>query len=488
MSNDVLKEYLIKLGYETDIASLDRFRNSIKDTDNRLVTAGKGVTALIAATAAATTAFAYSMRKMYFESEKAGSSVKNLKAIDYAAKEIGVSGQELIGVMKDLEASLTFDPTKKAILEILHVPVEGRDMADVVNDLTDALSNLPPLQQGYFAKLLGVDPQTLLQIKRHNTEFKEFQDEHRKIYEKFGVDLDAFKEIDKEYTHELDKIGVYVDAVTSKLMTKLLPAVKATSEGIIGTITSLEQFFLEGKGPIQDFYENSVFGDIGGYLFGKGSEQRIKNDVEGVVNKAGSYMKNIGKSLRAEDVMDFFIRKGYASEDAAAIAANLSAESGFKHTVKGDKNKKGVYEAYGLAQWHKDRRDDFEKVFGKKMQDATAEEQLEFVDWELKHTEYNAYDKLRSTIGAGPKGAALAKYYERPKEESEYGKRAGIAAKYHRLIESRLGDRSSNGVTINQTTNINVQGSDAQETAKHVESKQNRVNANLVRNTKGVLQ
>lgn len=114
---------------------------------------------------------------------------------------------------------------------------------------------------------------------------------------------------------------------------------------------------------------------------------------------------NKGNSRLAMKVL---MDKGWTKEQAAGISANLAAESGFKINAKGDGGK-----AFGVAQWHPDRQRTFEKVYGKKLSDATFEEQVGFVDWELKHTEKAAGSAIARAKTATEAAALTEQKYER---------------------------------------------------------------------------
>ena len=132
----------------------------------------------------------------------------------------------------------------------------------------------------------------------------------------------------------------------------------------------------------------------------------------------GWFKRNFGhlkdtyeNSYRRRKAMEYFQGQGWTKEQAAGIVANLQAESALQTNPKGS-NDGG--KAYGMAQWHGDRQADFQKIFGHPIQQATADEQLQFVQWELTHTESNAGNRLKQSKTAEEAGAAVSKYYERP--------------------------------------------------------------------------
>lgn len=131
-----------------------------------------------------------------------------------------------------------------------------------------------------------------------------------------------------------------------------------------------------------------------------------------------------GGTEMAARVAKYFQGFGWTREQAAGIAANLSAESGFDPQAIGDGG-----DAYGVAQWHQDRQAEFRKWSGKSIQKSTLEDQLGFVNYELTQgNERAAGDALRATKTAGEAGAVVSRRYERPKYvEDEAAARGRLA-------------------------------------------------------------
>lgn len=125
--------------------------------------------------------------------------------------------------------------------------------------------------------------------------------------------------------------------------------------------------------------------------------------------------------------VDFFVKKGWTQEQAEGIAANIQQESQFNATAIGDGGK-----AYGLAQWHPDRRNDFKERYKKEITKASGYEQLDFIDYELRQgKERKAGDQLRTAQTSYDAAAIVSSQYERPADkQGEIERRGEIAAGY----------------------------------------------------------
>jgi Phage tail lysozyme len=134
-----------------------------------------------------------------------------------------------------------------------------------------------------------------------------------------------------------------------------------------------------------------------------------------------------GSREHARHAVDYFQSRGWTHEQSVGIAANLAHESSWVHNVPGDSG-----QAYGLAQWHPDRQANFRKTMGKDIRQSSHEEQLAFVDWELKNTEKRAGDRLRQATNAQQAGQIVSRYYERPgRSDYEESVRGQSAAQLH---------------------------------------------------------
>ena len=122
--------------------------------------------------------------------------------------------------------------------------------------------------------------------------------------------------------------------------------------------------------------------------------------------------------------MDYFQGQGWSKAHAAGITANLGLESNFDPAAKGDNGR-----AYGIAQWHDYRQQQFAKWAGKPIQNSSLEEQLKFVQYELTQGgEKKAGDLLRATTTARQAGDIVSRQYERPADANgDAAKRAAVA-------------------------------------------------------------
>jgi len=151
---------------------------------------------------------------------------------------------------------------------------------------------------------------------------------------------------------------------------------------------------------------------------------------------------------KEHDAIRFFEAKGYDPVHAAGIVANLRAESQLDHRAVGDGG-----QAYGIAQWHPDRQANFQKAFGTDIRNSTLQQQLEFIDWELRNTESRAMDRIRTTTTAEAAAAAVSRHYERPRDaDGEAARRAEAAGSLYAAAQRANREMAANAAVA--TSNV----------------------------------
>lgn len=117
-----------------------------------------------------------------------------------------------------------------------------------------------------------------------------------------------------------------------------------------------------------------------------------------------------GLQLRINQALAYFKSEGWTHNQASGIVANLQAES----KILPDQAQHGGGPGYGIAQWERPRQALFKKWAGHDIHGTSLEEQMEFVQYELSHTEIVAGKALKKTKTAGEAGASVCRLYERP--------------------------------------------------------------------------
>lgn len=139
-------------------------------------------------------------------------------------------------------------------------------------------------------------------------------------------------------------------------------------------------------------------------------------------------------------------KKGWSTEQAAGLVANFIQEAGvdLNTSAIGDSGN-----SHGVAQWNGSRRTNAEAFIGKPLREASLEQQLDFVDYELRNQESSAGNRLSQAKTYGDAVRTVRQYYERPAnktgEENTWRISKGAAAYQSSLKGGAAGNAGAMG-------------------------------------------
>lgn len=139
----------------------------------------------------------------------------------------------------------------------------------------------------------------------------------------------------------------------------------------------------------------------------------------------------------------FYASQGYTQEQISGLLARMHLESKGDPTAKGDHGA-----AYGLFQWHKDRRNNFKAAFGHEMGAGDWKqqlmEQLQFSVLEMKTPgwEKGAGDALLKTKTAAEAGDVVSRQFIRPGLDPADKDREAVRTSQLAMLLDRTQDQS----------------------------------------------
>lgn len=261
MSNgtQVLREYLLSLGFKVNTTQQKVFDGTLDKTSKFALRAGTAIAGIATATTAMVTVFANQMEKLYYASRRTGSTVENLQALEFSAKQIGISGGAINGAITGMARALRNNPGLTGLLKNLGVRVEGRDTSDVMKDMVRQLRQLPFYVGAKFASMFGMDEDTFLLMSQNLDKMEQAATLRKQMNRDAGIDAEAAAKAAVEYNNTIgsliERFGVLKDAASLAL----LPAFREAA-----TITDLvlqdwTKIFKEWKG-FQDFKDRTLEG------------------------------------------------------------------------------------------------------------------------------------------------------------------------------------------------------------------------------------
>jgi hypothetical protein len=366
-------------------------------------------------------------------------SAEYIKQLDLMSKLTGESAEALQENRNQAMAENAFNQT---IYELRKKGDQAStDLANEYLKMSDMLKSSPALQKDYWRSIGGDVSASGKMMTMGMSDFALYtQDKNFKAAAGMDKLVSGMKQFDESGMASMYKFnGAMDDAVydaetRSRILSRnsdvsmkqqedlakaqqelqqkgLDPATKAQIELRINQMKSrdsLQSFVRMGVDPATSSLEalskatNKIAGVVPGTV---ASTQGIGGGPAKTFGGQGA-----GSSQNAEIAMKFFQSAGYTKEQAAGIVGNLQQESG-KNLNIGAVGDGG--QAKGIAQWHPDRQAKFKEIMGKDIGQSTLEEQLKFVDYELKNTEKSAGNQLRQAKTAAQAAQLVDRMYER---------------------------------------------------------------------------
>lgn len=222
---EVMRQFLVSLGFKVDEVQQRKFDTNIKRVDEAALRLGKTLLATGAAAQAMVIGFANSFEKLYYLSQRTGTSAADIKAAGAAGKQIGLNAEAIEATIANISRAMKADPGVAALIEgLTGKSTSGRGVDKVLQDYIKALSKYPDFVAFDFASQVGIDPDTYLQLKNNLDEYVAAQEKNLALQKQYGVDMDKQAEALKKYKQELSELGTKVELVGLKIAEKLLPS------------------------------------------------------------------------------------------------------------------------------------------------------------------------------------------------------------------------------------------------------------------------
>mgnify|MGYP006263065057 CR=1 FL=1 len=476
-SSEVLREYLVALGWQIDKEGAKKFDKVIQGTEKAANALTKQLFAVGAATTAMVASFAYNMEKLYYASKRTKSSVGNIQALEFGAEQIGISGETMRASLEGMAKSIRNNPGILALIKSFGIQVEGRDLSDVMRDTVKVLASMPHFVGAQFAGMFGMDEQTFLQMKENMAELDAAMLKRKQMAADMGVDADAAALASKEFNNAWREVVAQASLFKDVLAIAILPLTKEMAGVTKAVLSDWAKIIQDsGKGGESNSFFNRLRDGVramqglgpwlgGGVTLTKEAERRSRLESSGVVTDASPVTPQ-ASPVTPQD------------ERAARLAklAELEKKYGLPSGI--------------LARVWKTESDEGRAM----LSPAGAKGDFGFMDSAAKDygvdvTSFNSsaegaaryFHNMLTKYGGDARMAAAA-YNWGPGNVDRYGLGKAPAETQNYM------DKVA-GPAVNQKTDIHVHGADSPaETARIVLQGQQRVNADLVRNLGGASQ
>ncbi|OWT69209.1 MULTISPECIES: hypothetical protein [unclassified Achromobacter] len=219
-SADVIKEFLVGLGFKIDEKGQKRFVDTIGAATVQAVALGAATTAAATAVVAGVAKMSDSLEQLYFASQRSKASVESIQALDFAARQFGAGARDAV---ESIGRFMRSSPGAASFLNNLGVQTQTangqlRDTGDILTDLGARLKEMPYYRAKAYADFLGIDERTLMALQQG---LGEFSKQYRDMLHAAHLDSDQAAKAAHGFMVELRTLGGAADILFKKAASEL---------------------------------------------------------------------------------------------------------------------------------------------------------------------------------------------------------------------------------------------------------------------------
>jgi hypothetical protein len=220
VKGDLLKEFLVGLGFKVDAPGLKKFLDGVEGATKVAVKAGAAATGMAVAIEAAVVRVSKQFEDLYYASQRIHSSVENIRATDYAISQMGGSADGARAAMEGIANLIRSNPGGENFIRSLGVETRGangelRDTAEIVSDLGARFRAMPYYMAKVRAGILGIDDRTLQAMIRGTDQFS---DRYHAMAARVGVDQQAAAKASHDFMVEVRDLKTELELLFDKML------------------------------------------------------------------------------------------------------------------------------------------------------------------------------------------------------------------------------------------------------------------------------
>ncbi|UIA94541.1 lytic transglycosylase catalytic (plasmid) [Erwinia tracheiphila] len=247
MSADVIKDFLVSLGFKIDDAGMKKFTGEIQAATLTVAKLGVTLEATALAVVAFTTKISSGLEDVYFASQRTQSSVANIQALGFAASQMGSSAEAARGSLESLARFIRSSPGGEQFLKNLGIQTRDakgqmRDTSLIMSDVGQRLKNMPYWRAKVYGDFLGIDEKTLMALRDG---MGEFTASYRAMLKVTGFDSQQAAKSSHQFMVEMRSLnglfGILTQKVGANLAGGLAKDLRQLRETILTNFPKIEK-------------------------------------------------------------------------------------------------------------------------------------------------------------------------------------------------------------------------------------------------------
>lgn len=246
MNADVIKDFLISLGFQVDESGAKKFDATIAATTLQAVKLGAAVEAAALSVVAFTAKIASGLDNLYWMSQRTGATVAGIQQIGFAVSQLGGTVDGARSSLESLAHFMRNNPGAEGFLNRLGVQTRDasgnmRDMASIFTGVGDKLRNMPYYRANQYAQMLGIDENTLMAMRRG---VGQFSAQYTQMAKAIGYNADTAAVSSNRFMTSLRSFGEMAGMARDKIGSNL-------AGGLAGSIDSLRKQMIDNFPKIE---------------------------------------------------------------------------------------------------------------------------------------------------------------------------------------------------------------------------------------------
>jgi hypothetical protein len=241
MNEDVLREFLVSLGFAVDEAGFKKFNLAVESVTKGVMQAGVAVAATAAGIVAGVKIISSQMENLYYASQRTGATVGNLMALRYAAGQIGLTADQAQSSLEGFTRTLRLNPGSNSLLSSLGVT--GNDPTEKFDSFIEKMRGMQPYVAAAYAGLFGIDPDTLLMLENGLPKLEDEQRKYQDRLSRFGINPDQAAESGKDFNNairsvkeDFEDLWIVIESKLTPVMTPLIDQFERWAQNHAGDV------------------------------------------------------------------------------------------------------------------------------------------------------------------------------------------------------------------------------------------------------------
>ena len=266
MNGNVIREFLVGLGFKVDEAGFRRMTSNIQQLTKNAALLAAGIYATAGAIGAAVTKIAKEFETLFYLSQRAGTTAANLTSVQFAFSQIGMSAEDASSAIDGLSKAMRENPGIRVLVNSLGVATTGqngrlRDTADVAIDLLNTLAKMDPMLSSRYAGMLGISEGAVNAVRNNPGGIEAARARALQMQKDAGVDLNAIAETSRNFMNEIKTIWGQIELIfaglAADIMAKVMPSMELVRQWLADHSKEIRQI----GGQMSDSFGH-LLGDV----------------------------------------------------------------------------------------------------------------------------------------------------------------------------------------------------------------------------------